>query len=193
MSAKREQLVQTADRLFYQEGFYATGIDRVIAEAGTARMTLYKHFASKDELVLAVLAYREERYWETMNKSINAAKIQNVRAIDAIVKAHAQWLIDEGSNGCLFFKALGEYSSHSASIAEFAIDHKQRFLTFIRESLQGDGLSINQLAEPLVLLLEGATAYAQILPPMQVVEQVHKTVDILIRSIEGKSGEVYES
>lgn len=193
MSTKREQLVQTADRLFYHEGFYATGIDRVIAEAGTARMTLYKHFASKDELVLAVLAYREERYWDTINKALDAAKMQNDRAIDAIVKAHVQWLLDEGSNGCLFFKALGEYSSHSVHIAEFTIDHKQRFLTFIRRSIQDDGLSIDQLAEPLVLVLEGATAYAQILPPVQVAEQVHKTVDILIRSIADKNGELHES
>ena len=58
MSTKRDQLVETAERLFYREGFYATGIDRVIAEAGVARMTLYKHFRSKDELVLAVLALR---------------------------------------------------------------------------------------------------------------------------------------
>lgn len=193
MSAKREQLLQTADRLFYHEGFYATGIDRVIAEAGVARMTLYKHFPSKDELVLAVLAYREQRYWNTLDKVLSAAKLQNERTIDATVTAHMQWLIDEGSNGCLFFKALGEYASHSARIAEFAIDHKHRFLTLIRESIQDDGLPVDHLAEPIVLLLEGATAYAQILPPVQVAEQVRKTIDILIRSVEGKNGVGYES
>lgn len=193
MSAKREQLLQTADRLFYHEGFYATGVDRVIAEAGVARMTLYKHFPSKDELVLAVLTYREERYWNTLNKVLSAAKVQNEKAIDAIVKAHIQWLIDEGSNGCLFFKALGEYASHSACIAEFAIEHKQRFLILIRQSIQEDGLPVDHLAEPIMLVLEGATAYAQVSTPVQVAEQVRKTIDILICSVEDKNGVGYES
>lgn len=193
MSTKRKQLVQTAERLFYQEGFYATGIDRVIAEAGVARMTLYKHFSSKDELVLEVLAHREKRYWKTLDEAISDAKVQKKKAIGAVVKAHVQWLVDKGSNGCLFFKALGEYAAHSVRVAEFAIDHKQRFLTFIQQSIQDDGLPVDQLAEPIVLLLEGATAYAQILPPVQVAEQVYKTIEILIRSAEDNKGDSHES
>ena len=54
-SLKRDTLLDTAERLFYAEGFHATGIDRVINEAGVARMTLYNHFASKEALIEAVL------------------------------------------------------------------------------------------------------------------------------------------
>jgi len=52
----RERLVEVASRLFYAEGIRAVGVDRVIAEAGVAKATLYAHFASKDELVAAYLA-----------------------------------------------------------------------------------------------------------------------------------------
>ena len=57
-TSKREQLLDTALRLFYREGYHATGIERILAESGVAKMTLYKHFASKDELMLAALQRR---------------------------------------------------------------------------------------------------------------------------------------
>lgn len=188
MSAKRKQLVETAERLFYREGFHATGVDRVIAEAGVARMTLYKHFPSKDELVLAVLAHREQSYWEVLDAAVDEAKAHDETTIRAVVEAHVQWLIDEGSNGCLLLKALGEYAAHSARIVEFATGHKQRVLAFIRALLQDDGLSGDQLTEPLAFVLEGATAYAQVLPAVQVAEQARKTVEILIQSASSESG-----
>ena len=59
-SNKRDQLLNTAENLFYREGYHATGIDRILAESGVAKMTLYKHFKSKDELILAVLDARHE-------------------------------------------------------------------------------------------------------------------------------------
>ncbi|MCO1692374.1 helix-turn-helix transcriptional regulator, partial [Pseudomonas aeruginosa] len=57
-SRKREQLLSTAVDLFYREGYHATGIDRILAESGVAKMTLYKHFRSKDELIMAALEVR---------------------------------------------------------------------------------------------------------------------------------------
>ena len=72
-SDARQRLIETAERLFYAEGIRAVGIDRIIAEAGVAKMTLYNHFASKDDLILAVLQYREEQVNEMFAKSRDAA------------------------------------------------------------------------------------------------------------------------
>ena len=60
--SKRDHLVETARRLFYRDGFHNTGIDAILAEAGVAKMTLYKHFKSKDELILAVLRRQDEEF-----------------------------------------------------------------------------------------------------------------------------------
>ena len=68
-SSKREQLLNTALQLFYREGYHSTGIDRILAESGVAKMTLYKHFKSKDELILAVL----QRQHEQIDASFSAA------------------------------------------------------------------------------------------------------------------------
>src|SRR3954471_15662598 len=63
-SEARQRILETADRLFYQAGVRAVGIDRIIAEAGVAKMSLYKHFPSKDDLILAVLKHREQSVLE---------------------------------------------------------------------------------------------------------------------------------
>ena len=65
-SSKRDQLIDTALTLFYRDGFHATGIDRILAESGVAKMTLYKHFKSKDELIEAALQTRMEAPRERM-------------------------------------------------------------------------------------------------------------------------------
>ena len=62
MQSRRDELVDTALRLFYTRGFNATGIDKILAEAGVAKMTLYKHFRSKEELILAALNRRDEQF-----------------------------------------------------------------------------------------------------------------------------------
>src|SRR5690349_19662107 len=59
-SEARQRILETADRLFYQDGIRAVGVDRIVAEAEVAKMSLYKHFPSKDDLILAVLKHREE-------------------------------------------------------------------------------------------------------------------------------------
>ena len=58
----RERILATASRLFYAQGFHSTGIDLIIAEAGVAKMSLYQHFRSKDELISAFLLRRDE-FW----------------------------------------------------------------------------------------------------------------------------------
>ena len=59
-TSRREKLIETADRLFSTQGYHATGIDQILAEAGVAKMTLYSQFGSKDELILAVLRTRDQ-------------------------------------------------------------------------------------------------------------------------------------
>ncbi|MCZ6886228.1 MAG: TetR/AcrR family transcriptional regulator, partial [Alphaproteobacteria bacterium] len=61
-SSKRDHLIETALGLFCRDGFHATGIDKILAASGCAKMTLYNHFTSKDELILAVLHRRDETF-----------------------------------------------------------------------------------------------------------------------------------
>src|SRR5262249_62388843 len=88
-SEARKRILETADRLFYRDGLRAVGIDRIIAEAGVAKMSLYNHFPSKNDLILAVLKYREEAVLEFFRSAVerHARRAKNpLRAFFAALK-----------------------------------------------------------------------------------------------------------
>src|SRR5688500_6664518 len=69
-STKRDHLVETAWRLFYRDGYRAVGIDTILAEAGVAKMTLYNHFTSKEELIVAVLERQHQAFMESLRTAV---------------------------------------------------------------------------------------------------------------------------
>src|SRR5437870_7681397 len=101
-SEARRRILQTADRLFYQDGVRAVGIDRIIAEAGVAKMSLYKHFSSKDDLILAVLKYREEGVLEFFRSSMERHGKKARNPLRAFFAALKDLFESPGFRGCPF-------------------------------------------------------------------------------------------
>ena len=99
-SKARQRILETAERLFYQEGVRAVGVDRIIAEAGVAKMSLYKHFPSKDDLILAVLKHREENMLEFFRSAMerHRKKAKNpLKAFFAALKDFFESVADDSS------------------------------------------------------------------------------------------------
>lgn len=71
MSKKKQDLLEVAERLFYEHGFRGVGLKQIIQEANVATMTLYNHFDSKEKLVEAVLQQREMRYWQYLEDGVH--------------------------------------------------------------------------------------------------------------------------
>mgnify|MGYP006282950329 FL=1 len=156
VSAKRARLLATAERLFDAEGFHATGIDRIVAEAGVVRMTLYKHFASKEALIAAVLRARHDRFMAAVDAATAAAEPGAVTL--ALVDAHGRWLAGESPNGCFMVKAMGEFAAHAPAVHAAAVQAKQDLLDRLAAALERDGLGGEAtLARRLLLVLEGGT------------------------------------
>src|SRR4051794_29535443 len=162
-SEARQRILETADRLFYQDGVRAVGIDRIIAEAGVAKMTLYKHFPSKDDLILAVLEHREESVLEffrsAMERHGKRAKTP-LRAFFAALKAFFE---SPGFRGCPFQNAAVELADPAHPGTEFVRGHKQRFSEFLRGLVeQTVGRAAAKVAPAVSLLVEGAIITAVI-------------------------------
>src|SRR5579883_1454939 len=104
-SGAKQRLLETADRLFYQEGFRCVGIDRIIAEAGVAKMTLYAHFSSKDELIEAVLRHREESVLQFLTAAMERHRRRTKGRLRAFFAALREMLEDPGFRGCPFINA----------------------------------------------------------------------------------------
>src|SRR5215467_5018828 len=107
-SEARKRILETADRLFYQEGVRAVGIDRIIAEAGVAKMSLYKHFPSKDDLILAVLKYREEAVLEFFRSAMERHRKKAKDPLGAFFAALKDLFESPGFRGCPFQNAAVE-------------------------------------------------------------------------------------
>lgn len=153
--SKRDQLIETAWLLFYRDGYHVTGIDRILAESKVAKMTLYHHFRSKEELILAVLEKRSSEILDSLRRFLDAKKPE--KRLEAVF----DWLVARiGSKefrGCGFLKAMAEYQDLADPIHQAALAHKVALAAVIRRLVAAAGLPRSKnLPEQLSLLLEGA-------------------------------------
>jgi AcrR family transcriptional regulator len=155
--------VETADRLFYQEGVRAVGIDRIIVEANVAKMTLYTHFPSKDDLILAVLKHREQSVLEFFRSAIERHRKKAKSPLRAFFAALKEWFEMPGFRGCSFQNAAVELADPAHPGTEFVRGHKQRFGEFLRGLVEeAVGKAAAKIAPAVGLLVEGATVTAVI-------------------------------
>lgn len=160
-SDARQRIVETAERLFYAEGIRAVGIDRIIAEAGVAKMTLYNHFASKDDLILAVLQYREEEVNEMFAKSIERHVRRGKDRLEAFFAALKGWFESSGFRGCSFINACVELADSDHPASQFSAAHKELFRKMLQEILaEVAGDKATAVVPAVSLLVEGAIVTA---------------------------------
>ncbi len=161
--AKRQELVETALELFHREGFHATGIDRILATAGVAKMTLYHHFRSKDELILAALRLRDERFRNEFMRSIERKSDDPEQRLLAIFDVLAELFGSGESGGCPFINACAEYADPDSAIHRAAAEHKRMVLDYVCElaTLAGARDAVC-LARQLCILLDGVIVTAQV-------------------------------
>jgi AcrR family transcriptional regulator len=163
----RQRILETADRLFYENGIRTVGIDRIIAEAGVAKMSLYKHFASKDELILAVLKYREAKVMEFLGAALERHGKRTKDKVRAMFAALKDWFESPGFRGCAFQNATVELANPDHAGTQFVRAHKQRFQAFLARLIEEScGKAASKVAPAVGLLVEGAivTAVIQGLP-----------------------------
>ena len=162
-SQARQRILETADRLFCREGFRAVGIDRIIAEAEVAKMTLYAHFPSKDDLIVAVLAYREERVLEFFRSAMERYGKRTRGKLRPFFAALKEWMESPGFRGCAFQNAAIELADGEHAATRFVREHKRRFADMLRgfvEESVGGGAA--KSASAVALLVEGAIVSAVI-------------------------------
>lgn len=157
----RQRILETAERLFYAEGIRAVGIDRIIAEAGVAKMTLYNHFASKDDLILAVLQLREQQVDAMFTKSIERHARNGSDRLNGFFTALQEWFDSRGFRGCSFINAAVELADSNHPASQFSTAHKGRFHDMLADIiLETAGKKAAKAAPAVALLVEGAIVTA---------------------------------
>ncbi|MBU3021042.1 TetR/AcrR family transcriptional regulator [Aestuariibacter sp. A3R04] len=163
---KREQLIETAQRLFYQEGIKGTGIDRIIDEAGVAKRTLYNHFKSKDELIVATLEHRDAEFMAMLKRLVEKYETQQVgnspfNRILAFFDAIEEWTHASHFSGCMFINASAEYPDKDDPVHVICKAHKKLVTHYIEELLSPLDIEESKaLSVELALLADGAIVNA---------------------------------
>jgi AcrR family transcriptional regulator len=178
--AARERILEAASRLFVRDGFRAVGVDTVIAEAGVAKMTLYAHFPSKDDLIAAYLERANERFWHWLDAAVadvDDPKERLVAMFDAVGKlANGPQCL-----GCTFQGTAAEFPNPDHPGHRVARAHKQAVLARLHTLAQeADLRDPEALADQLLLLMDGAWVAARMFGPGNPSAQVAAAATALI-------------
>jgi len=152
----RERILTTAHQLFYRDGIRATGIDSVIERAQVTKVTFYRHFKSKNELILAYLEYRHDRWmrWFT------AALQRHGATLKALVPTIAEWFRSPEYRGCAFINGVSEIAPALPQVVEITRRHKADMQKAIA-ALLPPGRHRESLARSLALAVDGSIVQAQ--------------------------------
>jgi AcrR family transcriptional regulator len=154
----RERILETAGELFYRDGFRAVGIDTIIARSGVAKMTLYYHFPSKDELIVAYLERSNERFWAWVDEAIGGVGAPRAKLV-ALFEAVARLAASPECFGCTFQGTAAEFPDPDHPGHHTAQRHKQMVLDRLADlAAHGGAHDPDELARELLLLMDGAFA-----------------------------------
>ncbi len=170
---KREQLVRMAFDLFYRDGIHAVGINRVLAESGIAKKTLYHHFPGKNDLVAAAVEYRNQVFVQWLEQRLDA--VTGREAMMSLFDALDDWFNGRDDDlqhfhGCFFINVSAEFGDPEHPIHRLCAIHKQQVAAVVRQKLAvwlDDSDKVEALLDMLLLLKEGAIVQAHVVGDKQ--------------------------
>lgn len=166
---KRQQLIETAFALFYEHSVHGVGINQILQTSSVAKKTLYHHFASKDELVEAVVRYRDEVFFQWLSQQLSK-EIAGLAGIRALFMALDDWFNQRVPHlyqfrGCFFINISAEFSDPTHVVHQLCAQHKLAIEGLIREQVAALGLpntAVLRITTAICLLKEGAIVSAQL-------------------------------
>jgi AcrR family transcriptional regulator len=179
----KERIVETASRLFYHQGFNSTGINQIISEADIAIGSLYKHFKSKEDLLLYYLKQQETEFFNNLeNFLINEQnpKGKLLKLIDYRIQLQQQ----SNCSGCHFIKINAEIGRKNKDVENIVNEHKQQQRNFINTIIlsieHNSVLNDQQLTNMIFLMIEGAVVSSSIKGSTQDLEDIKSIVSQML-------------
>lgn len=176
----REKILSTACKLFYERGVRAVGVDLVVAEAGVAKTSLYRHFGTKDDLIAAFLAREDKDFWGTWDRVA-----QDNADAAAELDAHLGWIGERvgrpNYRGCPQINVAAEFPEADHPARKVATTHKRE----LRRRLAGIAARLgvaraDELAGQLAVLINGAFVSSPIFEPGEATALLRRAAQALV-------------
>ncbi len=186
VKSARDRLLDVANELFYRRGIRSVGIDEIIAQAGVAKMSLYRSFASKDELVVAYLKKRDAQYWRWWEGILARHPGSPRQQLRDLFEGLAAQTARPNWRGCPFTNAATEFPERDHPARKVAAANKHELRRRLRELAKAIGVrDPATLADQLVLLFEGAYSSVQTFENDIPARQVTQAAEALIKAQQG--------
>jgi AcrR family transcriptional regulator len=157
----RERILEAAARLFYRRGIRAVNVDTIAQEASTTKVTLYKHFRSKDDLVASCLHMLDDRFFSWFVREVSARSRDPKERLLVVFDVLEQWFRRDSFRGCAFINATVELADPTHPAHEAVLAHKQRSRDYFRELAEAAELPHPpDISDQWMLLTEGAIVTA---------------------------------
>lgn len=177
----QERILLAATELFYSQGIRATGVDAIVKAANTTKMSLYKYFPSKDELVIAFLRKRDEDFRGWFVNQVEAKADTPKAKLLAVFDVIGEWIAIPAFRGCAFINAAAEFPLEGNPVHQVSADFYDQFRCYIADLAgQCGSKSPENLALQLSLLIEGAIVSEQMKRHSGAAEQAKQAAGILI-------------
>jgi AcrR family transcriptional regulator len=156
----RERILETAHDLFYRDGIRATGVDRIIEQGRVTKVTFYRHFPSKNDLVAAYLDYRHEQWMGWFADALARAPRRSGFPLEPVLAALKEWFATPGYRGCAFINGVVELEGAGTWVAEVSLRHKKEMSSAI-EALLPAGKERGRIAQAAAMAVDGAIIRVQ--------------------------------
>lgn len=156
LAPAKQRILDTADRLFYDEGIRAVGIDRLIAASTVTKATFYKHYGSKDRLIVEYVAYRHLQIAEMLDEVAQSTDdpLEMLRGVAAV---QTRFVNAPGFRGCPFLNAAGEFTDSTHPVRRAVENHREWFHEILETLLRQVGHPLpGDAADDLMLARDGA-------------------------------------
>jgi AcrR family transcriptional regulator len=180
-SLKRDEMVKYAYDLFYEKGFHATGVDTIIEGTGISKRTLYKHFVSKEGLIIAAIDYYHQTMYKTIVDYLEKSALKNpvdkgLRIFDFLSNA-----VDAGKlNGCFAMNAKTEYANKAQEIEAACEAYSMALVQLLEGYLKAGNVANSKLlATQVMMLFEGAIIRSKGTGTSQPVKQAKAAAKII--------------
>ena len=178
--APKDKVFQTAARLFYRHGYRAIGVDTLAAESGIGKMTLYRHYPSKDDLIVAYLKDSNELFWRNFEVITKDALTPREKLL-AFFESLQDYVSTAACYGCPFLNVATEYPETDYPGNQIALVHKQSVRARFRELAKDAGArDPDVLADQLFLLMDGAYMAARMFGPENPASHLASAAETLI-------------
>lgn len=177
----REKILATAERLIYENGIHATGMDLLVKTSGVARKSIYRYFATKDEVAAAALNARDVRWMLWFRTESDKAQTPEARILNMFTVLKG-WFESDGFHGCAFINTAGEVGDPNDPIRLIAKLHKQKLLDYAHELCEQLNIEHpSALATQLLILMEGAITMARVMGDYSAADSARDVAQLLLK------------